>query len=267
MKNILITGNEGYIGTNLTKYLYKDYNINCIDKTTGIPAEHLSKYSVRGNIDCIVHLAALSGIQACEDDLVMAVKDNLSSAFNIFNVAYTENIPVIFLSSQAAKEPKSSTYAMMKHIIEIQSKLSNINNIVLRLTNVYGGEGYLEKKNTVVKKFIESYKNGNPIVIDGDGSQTRDFIHVDDVCKVIELCIRKDVVVQEPLDIGTGLQTSIKELAEMFNYDKIEYDTSSRSVGVETNFADTTRAFELLGFRGKGHKLQKYINERIKDNV
>ena len=275
MKSILITGSNGYIGTNLVGYLRKDeYKIFGIDKATGTPAEFLDR--IKGNCDCIVHLAALSGIQACEDDLVMAIRDNLSSAFNIFSLASYKNIPVVFLSSQAAKEPKSSIYAMMKHIIEVQARTMNseyIANIkVLRLTNVYGGADYLVKKNTVVKKFIEAYKKGYPLIVDGNGDQTRDFIHVDDVCEYIRKCIEiSATLLYRPVDIGTGVQTSINDMVKMFNTENVQYDISSRTVGVSTNVADTERAFEIFGYRPE-NKLQKYINEeikkeRIKDNV
>jgi len=269
MKNILITGHKGYIGTNLVNYLFDDYTIQGLDKISGSLVEFLD--GIKGEVDCIVHLAALSGIQACEDDLVTSIRDNLSSAFNIFSIASKENIPVIFLSSQAAKEPKSSTYAMMKYIMEVQAETLNkecLSNIkVLRLTNVYGGIDYLEKKNTVVKKFITAYKNNEPIMIDGyGGSQTRDFIHVDDVCEYIKKCIEmNNVVIDEPIDIGTGIQTSIWELYKMFNYDNVQYDSSSRSVGVETNVANVEKAGRIFGFIG-GNKLQEYINERIKEN-
>ena len=265
MKNILITGSHGYIGTNLVSYLRKDkYTIHGLDKTTGCYVEFLKKI---GECDCIVHLAALPGIQACEDDLVMAIKDNISSAFNIFNLAIRKNIPIVFLSSQAAKEPQSSTYAMMKKIIETQAEMLNkeckSNIKILRLTNVYGGVDYLAKKNTVVKKFIEAYRNNEPMIIDGDGKQTRDFIHVDDVCEYIRQCIEMgNVVIDEPIDIGTGTQTSIFDLWGMFEDGLIEYNFFSRSVGVETNSANIERAIEIFGYRAS-NRLDKYIQEKI----
>jgi len=270
MKHILITGSKGYIATNLTNYLSKtEYRINGIDKVYGMKAEFIMKYDYK--CDAIIHLAALSGIKSCEDDLITAVRDNISSAFNIFHLSYEKNIPVIFLSSQAAKDPNSSRYAMMKKIIEIQAEILNkecsTDIKVLRLTNVYGGVDYLEKKNTVVKKFIESYKSRKPIIVEGSGDQTRDFIHVDDVCEYIKRCIEMDdMKIDEPVDIGTGVQTSINELARMFNTDNIQYDISSRSVGVVTNVAYIDKAIELFGYKASS-KLQEYINERIKDNV
>ena len=265
MKNILITGSQGYIASNLAGYLRKDkYKIFGLDKTTGCPVEFLSEIF---HYDCIIHLAALSGIQACEDDLVMSIRDNISSAFNIFNLASYKNIPVVFLSSQAAKNPESSKYAMMKYIIEVQAEMLNrecLSNIkVLRLTNVYGGVDYLKKKNTVVKKFIEAYKKGHPIIIDGSGDQTRDFIHVNDVCEYIKRCIDMDnIVIEEPIDIGTGIQTSVNELAEMFDTDNVQYNLTSRSVGVSTNQADIIDAIKIFGYKASS-KLQEYIRGLI----
>ena len=275
MKNILITGHNGYIGTNLCEYLDKSkYNIHGIDKNIGSHAELLTFQGI-AKLDTIVHLAALSGITACENNFTDAVIDNISSAFNIFDISRKCKIPVVFLSSQAAKEPKSSIYAMMKSAIEIQAEMlnkkTNANIKVLRITNVYGGIDYLTKKNTVVKQFIEAYRNKKPIVIDGDGTQTRDFIHVDDVCEYILRCIQmgSNVRLNKPIDIGTGEQTSINRLASMFEGGRIKYDTVTRSAGVETNFANINDAVYLFDYKAKNNKLQEYINEMkgIDDNV
>jgi len=265
-KNILITGVNGYIGLNLSNYLIRNgYNVSGIDKVFGNPAELLTGSNTL-YIDAIVHLAALSGIKACEDNFEESIIDNISSAFNIFNLSHKFSTPVIFLSSQAAKDPKSSIYAMMKRTIEIQAEMLNRKTDsdikVLRLTNIYGGVSYLEKKNTVVKKFIEAYKNKRQIIIDGDGSQTRDFIHVDDVCEYIMRCIRFDsgIKILEPVDIGTGEQTTINELARMFDNCNVEYDTDSRSVGVDTNYADITKAVEIFEYKAI-NRLEEYIDE------
>lgn len=273
MKNILVTGSSGYIGTNLINYLPKNkYSIFGMDKIYGGTVEYLSEI----HFDChyIIHLAALPGIQSCEDNFKDAVRDNISSAYKVFDVAVKYHIPVIFISSQAAKDPKSSTYAMMKRMIEIHAdtlnKDCNANIKVFRLTNVYGGINYLEKKNTVIKKFFTSYKNNDIIIIHGSGTQTRDFIHVDDICEFILRTIEDpSIKFKDPMDIGTGIETSIIDLATNyigFDYERIIFDTSSRSVGVNTNFADTTKSEKLYKYKAK-NRLQEYINEIKERNI
>lgn len=245
MKNIVITGGRGYIGENLVRRLKKYYDLVIVD---------VDNKDYKLNTDCggVVHLAALSGILACQDDPYRAIEDNIGTAQNFFQQASNIGVPVVFTSSQSAKNPNSSFYATIKRTIEMLAQAMNENGAdirVLRLANVYGGYKYLQKKNSVIKLFTKAVEEGEPIVIDGDGSQTRDFIHVYDVCDYIEGVLFSEDRIEKPLDIGTGIATSIKELAEMFNYDNIVY-SGTRGYGSESSIADTTEAEKIFGYKG-----------------
>lgn len=120
---ILITGSEGYIGTNLKNLLrYQGIVFEGIDKKIGYD---VLQYEDFKDVNLIVHLAAVSGIQACNKDLDMAIRDNISTANHVFRGAFANNIPVVFTSSQAAKNPLLNSYAMMKKIIEKEAERLN----------------------------------------------------------------------------------------------------------------------------------------------
>ena len=263
MKKVLITGGHGYIGHNLKVFLRsKGYHVDVCDKDWGAEnLDELYEYSDGG----VVHLAALSGIIACKNDPYRAIHDNILTAQNVFGLTNTDSIPVVFTSSQAAKTPASSIYAFIKKVIEeLAYEYAYENSFVLRLTNVYGGEYYLEKKNTVVKKFINQYRNNNPLMIQGNGDQERDFIHVDDVCRAIYKCLvywdENNDNITTPIDIGTGIGTSIAELATMFPEDGFSKFVESREVGEQSSIADTKNAEEILYFKAE-NRLKQYIAE------
>ena len=186
INNVLITGSQGYIGTNLCDYIRKNSEVNIYhaDKSTGTPVEFLDYLQ---NVDFVVHLAAYPGVKNCNENFDAAIVDNLCSAFTVFRTAQKAQVPVIFTSSQAAKEPFNNLYASLKGAIEIEARRCNSvggDIRIIRLSNVYGGQGYMKRKFTVIRNFLKAQKDGD-MVINGDGSQIRDFIHVKDVSKAI----------------------------------------------------------------------------------
>jgi nucleoside-diphosphate-sugar epimerase len=256
MKNVLITGGNGYIGENLERFLKeKDYNVTVMDK--GMTVYDCDPY------DAVVHLAALSGIVACQKDFKSAVWDNILTAFDIFDKARDAHIPVVFTSSQSAKVPSSSVYATMKGVVEVRAAQMNMiggNVKVLRLANVYGGYKYMEKKNSVIKKMLNFKFRGGPIHVHGDGKQERDFIHVYDVCEYILRSLKYEDKIIEPVDIGTGEATSILNLARMMRHNFAF--TDARDVGSTSSIADTSRAISLFDFKAS-NRVQEYIDEMI----
>ena len=251
-KSIMILGGDGYIGKNLCKFLYSkdEFTVWSYDSTRGSRGEDFTDVA---GYSAIVLLAAFPGVINCQANIERAVIDNVSVAFNIMNQAAVNNVPVIFTSSQAAKEPFDNFYATIKRIIEIEALRLNkagADNRILRLTNVYGGVDYIEKKNTVVKQFIMARRNKIKMVVNGDGSQIRDFIHVDDVCNAIYLCLLNDKKLSEPVDIGTGIGISIKELAEKFGT-LFTSVADSDTIGAMKSVADIKTAKKLFNFQAK----------------
>lgn len=263
-KYYLITGGNGYIGQNLYWRQWSNHGINCnftiCDKNTILPPAHKLKHEHLEGYDGVIHFAALSGIDACEKSPELACIDNIMSAGNVFSLATDLGIPVIFTSSQAAKNPHSSIYANTKWACEKLADYYNHckgNIYVVRLANVYGSDNYLEKKNTCVKQFISRYRQKQPFIIHGNGEQKRDFVHVFDVCEAIYKIINKQPNYFSPIDIGTGNKISILDLKNMFPYHECEF-IEERSSGVDSSVADISIIEKLIDYKPK-RKLEDYI--------
>jgi UDP-glucose 4-epimerase len=240
MKTILLTGSSGYIATNFIE-LYKDkYDIIPADKKVGIDVLGLHHFT---HYDHIIHLAAISGIQKCEQDIGQTIDDNVISTMQLVN--NLNDVPITFASSQAAKDPKN-TYAFTKRTGEKYIERYAKNYSILRFSNVYGGKDYLKMKTSVVAKFLNAHLNNNSLVVNGDGSQERDFIHVNDICRAIDKTI--ETPINTIVDVGTGKGTSVKQLAEMISNNVIHHG-GYNDIGVESSISDVTKAKQLLGFK------------------
>lgn len=270
-KSYLITGGSGYIGQNLYwKNWVRETGIEvdftvCDKKNTFIypEAQKLKKEHLEG-FDGIIHLAALSGIFACEENFGLASVDNIMTAGNVFRLATELRIPVVFTSSQAAKDMHSSIYATMKATCEALADYYNSLGgkiYVVRLANVYGGDDYLRKKLTCVKQFITQYQINRPFIIHGDGKQERDFVNCYDVCEAIYKIITIQPDYFKPIDIGTGKGTTILDLRNMFPAHPCEF-IDSRNAGAKSSIANPSKLKELTGFVPE-RKLKDYIKEMI----
>lgn len=253
-KNVMITGSSGYIAQNFINLYCDEYDFVLIDKKDGIKCEELTNIF---NVDYIIHLAAVSGISECEGNIEEAVKSNISASFNIFRIAFESGIPVIFASSCGVQNPKASTYSFTKAACEIEAKRLNelgANIKCLRFTNVYGGPNYLEKKNSVIAKFLKAKMKEESLVINGNGEQIRDFIAVEDICEAIKLNINKNRL-QLPLEIGTGEGTKIIDLARAISPNFI---FTGNSMGINSSIANTIPAQDILGFKAP-NRLNYYL--------
>jgi UDP-glucose 4-epimerase len=126
--------------------------------------------------------------------------------------------------------------------------------VALRYFNIYGPRMDIHGVYTeVLVRWIERIVSGRPPLILGDGRQTMDFVHVADVARANLLAADSDVT-DEVLNVGTGTETSLAELAhallDVMDADlPVEYGPARSVNAVARRLADTTRARERLGFR------------------
>jgi len=222
---VLLTGSSGYIGQNFITLYGDKYDIVQVDRKINKSIHQITENDF-DDIDHIVHLAAISGISDCETDCDQTITDNVESMQYIWLLGELKDIPVTFASSQAASNP-TNIYAFTKRMGE--RSISSLGKYtILRFANVYGGIDYLKSKTSVVANFLNAKTNNLPLIINGDGFQERDFIHVNDICYAINLSILNPC--NDILDIS--------------------------------NIADITKAKEILNFTAK-IKFKQYILDKI----
>jgi UDP-glucose 4-epimerase len=135
--------------------------------------------------------------------------------------------------------------------------------VSLRFANAYGP--YSGHKTSVIATFIKRIKENKPLEIYGDGNQTRDFIHAEDVCQAIYLCLvgsrsaeahSTGIFKGDIFQIATGEETRIIDLAHMVkdvygNESVVIRFASERKGEIKRNYSDIQKARRLLGFRPK----------------
>lgn len=151
--------------------------------------------------------------------------------------------------------PYAESKMVAEHFTLGFSQRQLIKSAVLRLFNVYGPRQGVNEYSGVITRFFDCCKKGLPITIYGDGSQTRDFIHVQDVADAILSASEIEGAEGQTLNIGSGKPTSIQQLAqETFKINnippKIIY-AKPRPGDIKHSFADISRAQQLLKFEPK----------------
>jgi UDP-glucose 4-epimerase len=221
--------------------------------------------------DIIVHLAANTGVEPSIIDPRMDMSNNIFGTFNYLESARKNKIKkFVFASSGAAVGnttppiheeviPKPiSPYGVSKLAGEAYCsayfQTYNIETIALRFSNVYGPGS--SKKNSVIAKFIKEGIRYRTIEIYGDGSQTRDFIYIDDLIKAVVSASISDRLGGNIFQIASGKETSIYELVDklinVLKNHKINdlniIKGNLRAGDVKRNFSNIDKAKKLLSW-------------------
>ena len=236
MKNILITGGVGFIGSNLAKELVKkNYNVTSIDdysfgsKQNEIDGVEYIKEDInnisnlKSKFDTCFHLAALARVQLSYKDPSKYFKSNVNGTERVMEWAKKNKVKVVYAGSSSRHfNPSDSPYAMYKFLGEEICKLYknsyNLNVEIARFYNVYGpGEVVSEVNGNVIGIWRSKILQNKPLIIVGDGNQRRDFTHVYDIVKGLIKIALTNKKHSDAWELGTGNNYSVNELFEMFN--------------------------------------------------
>jgi UDP-glucose 4-epimerase len=287
MPLVLVTGGAGFVGANLVRLLkQRGFDLRVLDDLSEgrrsylegvagpVDARWASLTDVeevddacRG-VDAVVHLAARSGIPPSIADPAEDFRVNVNGTFSLLDATRRAGVGhIVFASSGAvlagAEPPLSEDLAPRPRSPYGSSKLYGeavlsafeasygLVGVSLRFANVYGP--FCAHKQSVVARFLERLLDGEPLVIEGDGAQTRDFIFVEDVAEAIVAALGQPQ--GGVYHLGTGKETSVMELArEASNAARVDLQIENRPGrrgDPARNVVDISRARHDLGWGPK----------------
>ena len=279
---VLITGNEGFVGKYFHKRLGPDHDITGIDIKKGIDCRDFFKRDDK-EYDLVIHLAAIVGGRESIEGRPMAVADNFSIDSEFFQWCLkTKPKKIVYFSSSAAypthyqqgteakrlqewmitpSAPHSPdmTYGMAKVIGEyLASFVENVH-----IFRPFSGYSYLQDTSYPFPMYIRrAVKKSDPFEVWGPGTQTRDFIHIEDIVSAVLTAVEQGIT--GPINLGTGRSTSFLELAQM-SMDEVGYKGQiltrpDKPVGCMHRVSDNTK---LLSFYTPKITLEAGIIEAV----
>ncbi len=285
-----MTGAAGFIGSHLCERLLRiGFEVHGLDNLSRGSAEkiealrrnglHFHRVDVRDRYeverilrevkpDIVMHLAALISVEESFEKPELYMEVNAVGTKNIVEGANKAGSRRLIYASSAAvygnpiKLPISedhplkpiSPYGLSKLAgeVHIRSRFTGEeNSVILRIFNVYGPGQSLEYAG-VIAKFLNHLRMKKPPTIFGDGSQTRDFIHVHDVVEAFIRSLDAKLDNHEVINIASGKPTRIIDLAEtminLFGLDLKPVHQPLRQGDIQESYADISRARRILGW-------------------
>lgn len=269
---VLITGGAGFVGSNLASALtgiYPDASITILDDlSTGSFDKFKAPIRVYSTLieghtkdldnifkdekfDIVYHFGEYSRITTSFADVDTVMDSNLVGTYKVIQACLKWNAKLIYSASSSkfgnnGADENLSPYAWIKakmvEMIKNYHEWFGLEYEICYFYNVYGpGQIEVGDYATVVGIFENQYRNGKPLTVVGDGSQTRDFTHVSDIVNgVIKSSISN---YNGEWHLRSGRVVSILELANMFKGARIEHIPTRRGerIGV-TELGDNTKA-------------------------
>ena len=292
--NWLITGGCGFIGSNLIRNMIDSgvapEQITVLDNFSGLKSDTLmSKFGsgvnvVQGdvrdleivnqtlkNIDTVIHLAASTSVDLSVAEPHLDFHHNATGTLNVLQSCCINAVKrFVFASSSAvlgeAEPPIHENLAPRPISPYGASKLAGeaycsafthsygLETVCLRFANVYGPGA--ANSRAIVPNFIASALSGAPLTINGDGSATRDYVYVDDLCEAIISAATKTVPKSAVYQIASNSETTVKEMFDLIvaivkqkTGQKVSFIHGSKRQGdIERSFSDISRAKAELGW-------------------
>ena len=245
---ILVTGHRGYIGSCLYKKLKdKQYHVCGIDLKDG----HDILYCLPDQkFDYVFHLAAYPKVEYSINNPTHSLRQNVLVTSKLLEWSKKQKVKRVIFSSSAAvnKGDPKSPYGLHKLMSELECKLYSemydIDTVSLRYYNVYSkNQPYNGSYSTVISTWMQMIREGSPLRIDGDGSQTRDFVHLSDIVSANIHCMKYNKRFKgKTLDVGSGSSLSLNEIKECIEeYHDLDWTYSTNRRGdIKHSKADIT---------------------------
>jgi UDP-glucose 4-epimerase len=277
---VLVTGGAGFIGGHLVDALHETNDMAILDAApTGetpsdvevIEGDIRNEETVEDAVadtDVVFHEAALVSVAESVEHPKKSHSTNATGTLNVLEAARRHDSRVVAASSAAIyghpeEIPVSETHSLeptspygidklaTDHYTRRYHDLYGLETVALRYFNVYGPGQTSGDYAGVIKVFFEQARNGDPITVHGDGSQTRDFVHIKDVVRANLLAAETDAV-GEAFNVGTGDSITIHELAELIR-DAVGSNseivhTDPREGDIDHSRADIDKARDRLGY-------------------
>lgn len=282
MRRVLVTGGAGFIGSHLVEALRRrGYVVRVLDNLSlgqrdWVPA---AAEFIEGDIrdmetceravrDCeaMFHLAAMSRSAASLDNIELCTSANVVGTQNVLMSAKEAGVKKVIYSgsstyygNQAAPHREDlpgdflNFYGLSKYVGEeyclMFDRLYGLPCVVLRYFNVYGPRQPEEGVYALVLGiFLRRAAQGRSLVIHGDGSQSRDFVHVRDVAEANIAALESEAHGVR-LNVGSGTSISVQELADMIS-DRQEF-AARRKADADVTLADLSRTRAILKWEPK----------------
>ena len=288
-RTVFFTGGAGFVGLAVVPMLLdRGYKVRIFDNMFRGDRDAVARLAATGDVELIdqdvryggavhqamkgcshvIHFAAVS-INKSQSDPYESMDINMIGNHNVIAAAADHGVRRLVFASSASVygEPKKlpmheddelsplTPYCISKRagedLLGFYQRRADLSWIALRFFNVYGpGQKTTAYYTSVINHFVNRLRRGEAPVIDGNGEQSMDFIHVHDIARATVLALEADQA-NLPINVGTGIDTSIAELARIL-IDAVGADVepvfNPRDVLVSRRAADITRAREVLGF-------------------
>ena len=296
----LVTGGAGFIGSHIVDALIeKGHEVVVIDNESSEVHDHfyfndkatyykldIADYqatrSVYDGVDYVFHCAAESRIQPAILNPLLAIRTNTLGTGTVLQCSREAGVKKIMYSSTSSgyglvnKPPLEETmpddclnpYSVSKvsgeKLCKMYNDLFGVKTVIFRYFNVYGHREPLKGPYApVVGLFLRQHRAGQPLTIVPDGTQRRDFTHVEDVVQANLLAMEVDHEhYGEVFNVGTGTNHSVLELAAMISDNTVEVEP--RIGEAYTTLANNQKIRDVLGWAPTKH-IGDYVKEELNE--